>query len=669
MGGISKEIKKEDARVNEETGTEQRIEETVEQSMEEAAQKGEQAAAPIQDAALAVQEETGSMQQEAARQEDAQGAQEEAPGEGQAVDEVNQNILAMVQETRSGAGMKKKGENGEGDKYFDKLPVDRGGYKSVSVQDKDASELKEKVGERREGSLYQAVLVSKLLKENKSNPMASGIFSRAVNSSKWATVADINAGVTGFNGLLSTFDKNAKSQSVYKAVGLVTNFVTLISSIRNFYTKLRKLQFKKSGQAWFENAFLGIGMLGDFALAFAKAVAIAKTISSYAHVNLPILNKVSNWMFLASGTSQAISLLNVSRGLAKGWKGINLLEMRKAQLWPKAKEAVHEILGKRGQPSQEGEALAEEASEGTDSLEEVMEGAGSTEEAPGDKADGLEEPEGSQGKEEEDQEGRAKQGEGEGQKAAPDPKAAAKAKAAQKKKDAQKADARLAKAQRALEALQKHPEDGTGDSNTEKRKDDLIAYIGLSKRIKKQKHDEAEMAASAVNCAVGLCTSIISGGKFVTSQGAARTRSDGWGKASQAVGGASLVMGAAANLTTMGSSTVRLGSRLTNGADDRSEAVKERLYEKIETLGKNEYGLKFLEEALANEFNLPPSDNPAITKEDDEIKSDLKRKANAALQLYAGTDGMMQMMGVPQGQLVKARKLEDFKNILASGLV
>ena len=93
------------------------------------------------------------------------------------------------------------------------------------------------------------------------------------------------------------------------------------------------------------------------------------------------------------------------------------------------------------------------------------------------------------------------------------------------------------------------------------------------------------------------------------------------------------------------------------------------LYEKIETLGKNEYGLKFLEEALANEFNLPPSDNPAITKEDDEIKSDLKRKANAALQLYAGTDGMMQMMGVPQGQLVKARKLEDFKNILASGLV
>ncbi len=464
MGGIPKEIKKDDTRVETGTGTDQRIEETLEQSMEDAAQEGEQAAAPIQDAALAVQEETGSMQQqEAARQEDAQGAQEEAPGESQAVDEVNQNLLTMVQETRSGTGMKKKGEDGEGDKYFDKLPVDRGGYESVSVGDENASELKKKVGERREGSLYQAVLVSKLLKENKSNPMASGIFSRAVNSSKWATVADINAGVTGFTGLLSTFDKNAKSQSVYKAVGLVTNFVTLISSIRNFYTKLKKLQFKKSGQAWFENAFLGIGMLGDFALAFAKAVAIAKTISSYAHVNLPILNKVSNWMFLASGTSQAISLLNVSRGLAKGWKGINLLEMRKAQLWPKAKEAVHEILGKRGQQSLEGDVLAEEASEeGTDSLEEVVESSESTEEALEDKADSQEGSEGSQGKEEEAPEGRTKQGEGEGQKAAagngqgaaPDAKAAAKAMAAQKKKDAQKADVRLAKAQRALEALQ-----------------------------------------------------------------------------------------------------------------------------------------------------------------------------------------------------------------------
>lgn len=542
-----------------------------------------------------------------------QTPEEKSSGEGDIIDKVKASMLNMMKKVTNIKNSKSdEQDNSGGEQYFDSLPVKWKEKDAPSIENPpEIEELKKRIGTLREGNLYQAVIVSRLLKDNQSNPMASGAISRAINSSAWNTITDLNASVTGATGLLSTFDKNAKSQTVYQGAALVTNLITTVTSMRNFYLKFKKIKFQNTLDTWIDNTFLIIGMVGDFATIFAKSVAIAKTLASWGGKNLPMLNKISNWMFLATGTSQAIALMNTSRGLLKGWKGISGLQKREAGIWNFARDIINGVNG------------------GIYTQEEM---------------------------------------------------------------EAWDEDTRLDKAKSALDMLNNTSDENTEKSNVEKNpknekkdnheqeKDVLVQYLGLSKRIKKMKHDEVSLAATAINCIVGIGSSIITGGRFVTAQGTARTRKDSWNTANQVMGYAAKGAGLVANGTAILSSGVRIGSRLTNREDDRSNAVEERLFEKIDTLGQEEHGLKYLEESLINLYaqdslkeaeknllsdNTENSENSGKEAE----KNKMQKDAAETVKMYESTEKMITMMGVPMEQLIQAKKLEEFKKILVAGLV
>lgn len=619
-------------------------------------------------AAQDLQEQEKSEDTGTGVEEEQDESKEAGNGAETAQDEVNRELLKTMEKVSGAEGGKGKKDEGEQeDPYFDKLPVKWKESNSKPIEtDAMAQEIKAKIGKLRESGLYQAVVVSRLLKQNKSNPVAAGMLSRAMNASAWNYAADLNAGVTGFTGLLSTFDKNAKSQTVYQGISLVTNMVTVITSIKNIFQKVKGLQFKNTVDAWIGNLFLGIGIIGDFALAFAKSVAIAKTIASFAKKDLPILKKISNWMFLATGTSQAIALMNTSRALYKGWSGIQKLETAKAGLWAKAKLAVHAALGTGSGAKaalQAGNAGMETESESTaPAAEQQTEGESAA-------------PAAEQQTEGESAAPAAEQQKAPAGQAPLTEKEKKKRMAELKKKDSRKSETRLIKAQKALQAIEQR--DGTeeavpGQGVLEESKDDLIKYIGLSKRIKKQKHDEAALLASAINVTMGLGTSIISGGKFVAGQGAARTGKDSWKTANQVLGYVSAGAGLLTNSAAVVSSGIRIGSRFTNRKDDRSEAVKERLFQKIDQLGQDERGLKYLENSLADLY-AAPNDDSQMTDDEKKIIADrqagILTQADETAQMYGNTADLLQTMGTPVGKLSGAKNLKEFKKILVSGLV
>ncbi|MCI8834168.1 MAG: hypothetical protein HFH24_02140 [Ruminococcus sp.] len=575
---------------------------------------------------------------------DASGRTEEEK-EGEAIDQIKDSLYRLAKNTRDGGKNGKEGtKEPVEDLHFDTLPLRWEEEHQAEIQgDEGIQALREKIGKRREGSLYQAVIVSRLLKENKSNPLAASAFSRAVNSSAWGTASDLNAGAAAFTGLLSTFDKNATSQTVYQSMSLITNFITIVASVRNFYMKFRKLQWKNTPSAWLNNALQLIGMFGDFAMIFAKAVAIAKTISTFAGKDLPVLKKISNWMFLATGTSQAIALLNTSIALTKGWKGIRRLEAGEEKAWEGASVVITDVLGETVSP-----AAGTEEKAGQEAAGEINE----SQEKTGEGTDSQQEKGTAEEKNEKQDDSRTSSN---GVK--------------QKKKFASGEDGKRRElAQRALDKL--NEEGGAQQTKeTEAKKDILIRYLGLSKRVEKQKHDEVTLLATAVNCAVGIGTSLVTGGKFVTAQGAARTRKDDWNTANQVMGYTSLGMGLVANGTTLATSAIKIGSRATSRRDQRSDAVKQRLLGKIDTLGQEEYGLKYLETAMVNAYTGPEPSDENIRKKAEEQRKEVKKEAEQAEAEYQAAQELFDMMGVPTGQLVKAKNQEAFEKILISGLV
>ncbi|MCI8294143.1 MAG: hypothetical protein HFH53_11535 [Hespellia sp.] len=569
----------------------------------------EEAVAPIQ------AEETGTLQESAALVDENAKIQEETPPDkvhepsdkvheppakvheslSETLDEVKKETLKLVKTTGDLKSTQtgNEPENAE-DKYFDELPVDWKEASDDASVISDIQELKAKIGALREGNLYQAVIVSRRLKNGKENPMASGAISRAVHSSAWNTVGDLNAATTGFTGLLSTFEKDSTAQTFFQGISLVTNFITIISSARAMYLKWEKMKFRNKA-TWTENFFLGVGMIGDLALMFAKAVAMAKTIASWAGKDLPILKKISNWMFLATGTSQAIALMNTSRALTKTCQGIRALGKKKDELWTPVKGVICEVLGEpSGASTKEEEAKGEAApSLGADSWNEDM---------------------------------------------------------------------RIEKAEAALEALHEKKDEGS-----ERKKDLLVQYLGLSKRISKQKHDGVELASTAVNLVVGIFSSIVTGGRFVTSYGTAAAKADkkgDWSTANKIMGYTGTAAGLTANSAAILTSSVKIGSRVTNRADARSTSVKGRLLEKLETLERDEYGLKYLEDSLST-FYAEGKEDTEHPQEKDMVKKDAQKVEG----LYQSTQGMFTAMGVPLDKLVRGKDQEAFEKILVSGLV
>lgn len=216
------------------------------------------------------------------------------------------------------------------------------------------ADIKAKIETLRGGNLYQAVIAARLLQKNKKNPMASSAaarFSRFLDSSALDTAADLNAIAGNGIGLLTTFDTDPTSKTVFQGMSLVTNLLTIVTTCRSMTGKIRKLsdfsEKHKAGEkvSKIDTALTLLSIASDMLTMMVKGVSIIKTIMSMMGKNNRIMNMISNAMFLLTGATQIIGALNDIRGLQTGYMGLKKL---KEQTETPRKEAMDVIERKKG---------------------------------------------------------------------------------------------------------------------------------------------------------------------------------------------------------------------------------------------------------------------------------------------------------------------------------
>ena len=259
-------------------------------------------------------------------------------------DKVNLTTAGVAVETGA-PGAARRAENTE-DAFFDSLPIkETKAEKAKGAAGND--DIKSKIETLRSGNLYKAVIAARLLSQNKKNPMASSVSGRAnrfLDSTALDVASDLNMIAGSGIGLLTTFDSNPTSKSVFQGMSLVTNLLSIVSTCRNMTVKIRKLydlgethkalkKNKEEGNnkegkkiSKIDTTLTVLGVAGDMLTMLVKGVAIIKTIMSMAGKNSKIMNMISNAMFLLTGTTQIIGALNGIRGLQSGYKGLKSLK-------------------------------------------------------------------------------------------------------------------------------------------------------------------------------------------------------------------------------------------------------------------------------------------------------------------------------------------------------
>ena len=475
--------------------------------------------------------------------------------EEEGTDEVNEKLLETVARTgemqEGSAPNQRDGEKGS----FDQLPVtwkeDRDGGPEDDHVPGELRELKKTIGELREGNLYKAVVLARELQQGRSNPMASGRFSRFLDSSRWDDAGNLNNVIAGSVGILDAFDTDENSKKVWQGAALFTNLVTTVVTFRNLAQKLRK--FKGAGGV--ERLFLAIGMIGDIALILAKAVSIANTIASFAGKKNKTLDALKKYSFLITGTAQITALIGGSRALYKSYEGLSNMERLRKGLEQRAMG----IVGAKG-TSPQGSPSSWKEEDRIQAVDNLL------------KDDNV----------------------------------------------------RL----------------------TTEEKDCLIMYLGMTRRIAKSRHalwlNAMGIAASFIGLASSCTTganNFINGGKEVNNK---------------ALKNAATGMGVTANAVTILNSGAKIVSPAFDSGGAQTGMVQGRLWNKIRTLMSEKYGLKGLEESMID----LPQDRVEV----------VRQKANKVKNLYESTDEMFTMMGVPYGQLLKANKMDAFKQTLVASL-
>lgn len=215
------------------------------------------------------------------------------------------------------------------------------------------ADIKAKIETLRGGNLYQAVIAARLLQKNKKNPMASSAaarFSRFLDSSALDTAADLNAIAGNGIGLLTTFDTDPTSKTVFQGMSLVSNLLTIVTTCRSMTGKIRKLsdfsEKHKAGEkvSKIDTALTLLSIASDMLTMMVKGVSIIKTIMSMMGKNNRIMNMISNAMFLLTGATQIIGALNDIRGLQTGYASLKSL---KEQTETPRKEAMDVIERKK----------------------------------------------------------------------------------------------------------------------------------------------------------------------------------------------------------------------------------------------------------------------------------------------------------------------------------
>lgn len=464
----------------------------------------------------------------------------------------------------SGPGAARNAETA-GDKFFDSLPIEK---KKARAEDGAAgnTNIKAQIETLRSGNLYQAVIVARLLEKNKKNPMAAsaeGRFSRFLDSSALDVASDINTIAGAGIGLLTTFDTDSTSKTVFQGMSLVTNLLTIVSTCRNMASKIRKIDDSvkkhKAGEkiSKIDTILTFLGIAGDMLTMMVKGVAIIKTIMSMAGKNNRIMNMISNAMFLLTGATQIIGALNGVRGIQTGFKNLSGLK----QDVEKPRKAAMRVV-ERKKKLTVGQTNSWSEGERIKAAKEIL----------------------------------------------------------------------------------------SDEQLTEKEKDDLILYLGLTKRITKAERALAVSAVSLINLTVGFLSTGVSG---------ANTIVNGREVKNKTLKDATTGMGAVANVSNMLTASAKVGNKAVDAAGGSTKKfIKQSLWGKVKELTKDYRGLKWLDESLAK----PPGDREKAGE------NTVDKVAQDTYKLYQTTENQFKSLGVPYAKLIRANSLSKFQDMLVEGL-
>ena len=534
----------------------------------------------------------------------------------------------------------------------------------------------------RDSNIYKAVVLARELEGGGNNPLRSGRFSRFFKSSKYGKAADSMKLIGAANGALGTLDKvigdgGFGNSVIGKGITLVSNFMALITSIRDLVTKIRN--FKK-GKTKTDKAFSVIGMLTDIFTVLAKGCAMAKTIAGYCGKSDGIFGDGKLWdriTLLMNSASQIGGFLGAARGLHVTRAGVSKLKVLENMRWKGGNggDGIQAIVEKYEQPQEaQGEengdhADAGENEDGRDEDgrdEDVRDenraqvpaeqhhedggnhvndanpnpnpqpapgGAGAGEEAPHRRRklrlrirrknrNAQEAEQTPQGQEA----GQTPQGQEAGQ--APQAGAGKK----QKPQTATKTE----RAERRVAANKLLNKEGVSSEE----KDRLASYVAIHRRIDKTKRSLATTSTGLISAAIGLGSSIATSTNYNTGSDSSKT--------------AKTWMGFAASLGGVGATGTKMGIEKRNQEkqdSDEADAVQTRLWGTIEELKDDKYGLR-----------------GARRKADTATEEAELEEPKAVYKRYVAAQSQFEDSGVDYAQLFQAPDLRSFKKTLISGI-
>jgi len=577
----------------------------------------------------------------------AASSEKEEDGEKEVMDETNSELTNLMVKVKDNEAV--TSEEGEGeDIYFDTLQElknlrEENAEKEKNDKDNKKKEqtpksLKEQIMKYRNGNLYKAVVLAKHLEAGNSNPEQSSRTSRFFNSSTFNKTADVVKLVGLSSGTLGSFDSQYAGSAVSKGISLVSNFMIMVTSIRDFVKKIKgfkSIQGETKSERVFAKIFSIIGMVSDLSMALAKGCAIAKTIAGIAGKSGGMFtkiftSKIMNYVSLfLTGTSQIGGLLNGSRGLMKAKGGLKDLSTAEGKTWNRVEPLE--------QKYQDKDAAEEDDKDEEDDGDKEY--AEADDEPDNELPPSVVEKKQVENPAEKQVEGESaeKQVEGESAKKPEGGEPAAKPEGGEpdKKEDqgnpAQTKEERTRR-RRVVDALLAR--DDLSDADKTK----VMVYAAVSRKYENVHANLVKGAVGLAASAIGFGQSIITGVQYGVGTGNAKLN-----KLNKYAGIAASLGGIAASGTKMG-----VDKHTNDKRSSESSLMQAKLMGSIKGLQANEYGLKGLYNAL---------DTPDASEEK-------KAQAKNAIAKYATTDAMFTGVGVKYGQLFKAPNLKAFQNLL-----
>ncbi|MCI9447261.1 MAG: hypothetical protein HFH36_07660 [Lachnospiraceae bacterium] len=219
---------------------------------------------------------------------------------------------------------------------------------------------KKNVDNLRGSSLYMAVVLARELEKGGKNPMADNKFIRYFKSSKFDSVADKVKLAGAVSSTLGSFDKQYGRSAISQGVGIVSNMVTIVSSVKAFSQKLKK--YRASGSK-LDKAFGAIGMLTDFTMILSKAIGIAQNILALMKVHQSkIFQSVVKYVkMILGGITQIGLVMTGTKGLVDAKKKLGMMSAMENKRWAVIEQSV---LPRYNEQENDGQGEEEEIHEG-----------------------------------------------------------------------------------------------------------------------------------------------------------------------------------------------------------------------------------------------------------------------------------------------------------------